>query len=497
MKKRNLISLLAMGLLVSSCGGPGNQKDYENNPWDANYKSEKVYTRDMITKTTKITYSSANSATDVHGAYMQEMVDRFNQEEAKKHPGKNVVVEINYQGGYDAQNTKLQAQLMGNSNPEIAHIGVSSTPIYVKNSVDMRDLLPMEQLKDINEGFMQFSMYQDKFVGFPFYSATNVLMVNRTLLNKAQKNIPYAKEVVSNSETSTWTWDYMLELATAASDESQGVYGLATSTIAAYESFFSYGESIYNKYATQANFNNDTGKSIFQYWRDLVTSGAMKNPVNSPNHANIIVSEFAQGKVGLLSTSSSQIMNFYDTVVKQPVRVCRSNVKNDSSLSEAEKEAALADCDVNAPLFELEVLPFPKQEMFYANQSGGTLIVFNNKSDDKIAAASAFLSWLGSAEQVADYSSSTGYLPCIKSALDTEIWKEHKRETTLLDDAVSFMKFTPSLPLPLGRSKALADKEFSNYSKSIWYDNCSKSIDSCLKETYDRVNYILKSNQGV
>ena len=148
------------------------------------------------------------------------------------------------------------------------------------------------------------------------------------------------------------------------------------------------------------------------------------------------------------------------------------------------------------PLFEMDVLPFPKYKNFYSNQSGGGLIVFNNKSENKTKAAIEFLRWLTAPEQTAYFSINTGYLAATKSATQTEIWQEYAQINPLLDRTIALMDFAPEgdLKIPLGRAKALADDDFAKYVKGIYYDDLTRDIKAVLKECADRVQYILETN---
>ena len=198
----------------------------------------------------------------------------------------------------------------------------------------------------------------------------------------------------------------------------------------------------------------------------------MLNPVLDPNHGTKIQGKFVEGKVGLLWNTSSIIKSLYENI-------------HESRVEQGEE-----------PLFEIDVLPFPKDSNFYSNQSGGALIVFNNKSESKIQAAIEFLRWLQAPEQTAYFSINTGYLPSTRAATETQLWKDYSEINPLLDRVISLMVFAPQgdLKIPVGRAKALADDDFSKYVKGIYYDDCTRDIEAVLDECADRVQYILDTN---
>ena len=487
MKKRTVLSkilALTLSLLMivmpftTSCGNNNDNKVVGNGDIFDPTKTWDVYPDEhLVSAPVEINYWSANSAVDVHGKTMAELVDEFNAYQKEKYPTSFIKVNVSFQGGYGTQNTKLQAALMGGNNPEIAQVGVSSLPLYTDAVIDQRTVFTLDQLRDVNPGFLQYAMHQDKFVGYPYFASTNVLVINRTLLEATGKKVPTVEEILADPENSIWTWDYMKELAIAVTDTSDSdsanhIYGYAAKDPGLYEMMYTQGVPIYNETATEALFNNEAGKRGFEFWRSMVVEGAMLNPVLDPNHGTRIQGNFSLGKVGILCDTSSVISNYYANVVANP---------------QAQGEEAL---------FELDVLPYPKYTNFYANQSGGSLVIFNNRPDNKTKAAVEFLRWLQAPEQVAKFSLSTGYLPTTGAARETDLWKNDNGIRPYLDKVFELMVFTPpeGVKLPFGRAKALADSDFSEYVEGIWLDNCSRDIDEVLKQCFERINYILMAN---
>ena len=486
MKKTTTLSrIMALTLSVlmliipcmTSCGNDANEVVGNGDIFDPN-KTWNVYEDGhLVTGPVEINYWSANSAVDVHGKTMSELVDEFNAYQKEKYPTSFIKVNVSFQGGYGTQNTKLQAALMGGNNPEIAQVGVSSLPLYTDSVIDQRTIFTLDQLRDVLPGFLQYAMHKDKFVGYPYFASTNILVINRTLLEATGKTIPTVEEIVADPDNSIWTWDYMKEVAISVLDKSDSdpanhIYGYAAKDPGLYEMMYTQGVPIYNETATEALFNNEAGKRGFEFWRSMVVEEAMLNPVLDPNHGTRIQGNFSLGKVGMLCDTSSVISNYYANVV-------------------ANRVAQGED-----PLFELDVLPYPKYTNFYANQSGGSLVIFNNKSEMKTKAAVEFLRWLQAPEQVAKFSLNTGYLPTTNAARETDLWKNNDAIRPFLDKVCELMVFTPpaGVKLPFGRAKALADADFSEYIEGIWLDDCSRNIDDVLKQCYERINYILIAN---
>jgi sn-glycerol 3-phosphate transport system substrate-binding protein len=474
MKKLSLIlTIILTSFMLFACGDEREEADdngeiYVDRDWDIFAEGHQVVSP------VEIDFWSANSAVDIHGTTLADLVSQFNAYQRATYPNSPIKVNVSFQGGYINQNSKLQASLISNTNPELAMVGVSSMALYYENVIDQRRIFSYDEIRDVYEGFLQFAMYKHVFVGYPYFAASNVLLLNRTLAEATGMTVPSVQEIVSDPDNSVWTWDYMKELASKMrkTEGDKEYWGLAASGPALYEMMFTQGVNVYNATATEQMFNNEYGRKGFQFWQDLVSEGIMKNPVLDPNHGTRIQGEFSSGHVGLLFSSSSVTNTIFDIVNQTP------NANNET------------------PLFEMDVLPHPKVTNFYSNQSGGGIILFNNKSNARTQAAVEFLRWLQAPEQSAYYSTHTGYLATTHAATQTEIWQNYKAINPLLDRVIQLMIFTTpeGTKLPIGRAKALADDDFAKYAKGIFYDNAKADIDAVLKETAERVQYILDSN---
>lgn len=464
--KKIMLSLvtLALALVLVSCIKPkseftDNGEIYEDREWDMFEEGH------LVDEPIKISYWSANSAVDHQGATQGRLVDKFNAMQKEKYPNSAIEVEASFQGGYNTQNQKLQASLMGNNNPEIAMIGISSMSLYLDHAVDQRQIFTYDEIRNVYEGFLQFAMYQNKFIGYPYFAATNAFIINKDRWDKTDVSFPDVKTIVENPEDSDWTWEKLEEVSRkmGVTEGGEKRYGLATNGIAIYESLFTQGVSPYNPVATEALFKNDEGLKMMTYWQDMVKNGNMLNPAEDPNHGTKIQAGFSNGEIGMLFASSSGF--------------------------QAMSEQAEGN-------FDLEVLPFPKAKNFYSNQSGGGLVVFNNKSNVRQRAAVEFLRWLQEDEQIVEFASSAGYLPTTYSSTKTEAWLKHTETYPIMGKAIELMKIElpEGLSIPMGKAKSLADSEFASYSKGIFYDGATRSPQVILNETFDRVQYVLKQN---
>lgn len=478
MKKRifTFLTILLTALLLVGCinDGGGEEDDFSHGDIYADHDLELFPEGHLVERPITIEFWSANSAVDIQGKAMANLVEEFNEYQQETYPDSPITVNPSFSGGYIAQNTKLQAAIPAGTNPEMAMVGVSSMALYHQNVVDMRRVFTMDQIKDIIPGFLQFAMYRDKFVAYPYFAASNIIAINKTLLQETGMHIPTVDEIVADPENSIWTWDYFAELIQAVRElegsEENEIFGLATNGIPLYESFFSHGEQPYNANATKTAFTDETATKIFTYWQDLAKNGYIENPVIDPQHHNQIRGKFTNGKAAMLIASSSIVLDLHDSVPK----------------------------DENGnPKFEVDILPHPKEKYFYSNQSGGGLLIFNNKAEARQKASVEFMRWLQAPEQSAKFSTACGYLITTNAARETSIWQDYKAINPTMDEVIKVMHFSPQdgLTLPIGRSKAQADDEFGKYSNGIFFENYKNTPASVVKETRERVDYILDVNK--
>lgn len=466
--------LIVLGFTLSGCIDP-NKGESENGEIYVNKKWDLYDGGHIVDRPVTIDFWSANSATDIQGQAMANLVEEFNRMQKELYPESAITVRPAFTGGYIVQNTRLQSAIPANTNPEIAMVGVSSFSLYHQNVIDMREIFTYDEIRDIFPGFLQFAMYRHKFVAYPYFAASNILAINRTLLEKTGMHIPTASEIVADPENSIWTWDYLEEVLTAVRQlegaQENKIYGLATTGIPIYEAFFSHGEAPYNEGATQIAFTKETATKIFDYWQRMARNDLYVNPVLDPQHDNQTRGRFISGEVGMKIVSSSIVLDMHNSIPKD---------------------------ENNKPIFEADVLPHPKEKYFYSNQSGGGLILFNNKSELRKKASVEFLRWLYQPAQAVKFSTNAGYLITTNAARESVAWQTFTKDVNpSMDEVLKLMQFAPQegLRLPLGRSKAQADTEFANYSKGIYYNNYGDDPGDVVDEVIKRVNYILDVNK--
>lgn len=413
-------------------------------------------------KPVNITMWIPNSETSSMGVGIQALADAFNAEQAQKYPGKNITVTVEYQGKSSTLNEKLQAAILAGNNPVISAVGVSSVPLYEAKAIDLRTVFSYDELQAQNQGMLQYSLYNGKFMLNPYFpSASNILVYNKTLMDSKNVQMPDAAEILNDPDGSTWTWDAFKAAAKAVTDEANGIYGFASNSVDPIGMMFQQGGYLYNSTVTELKFVGDErfAKGL-EFWRSLVTEGCMLNPNSRSNHGTIIVSEFYEQKVGMIYTTSSNIVKFTD-------------------------EAAKAG-------FEIGVLPFPKQTQYFTNQGGSGIIILDNKPAEEIEAAAEFMLWLNQPENNAQICATTGYLPLINAAVEEDALRSVYEKTPLLKTVAEFMQF--GITSPQGKAKAAVDKAINDYAKMVW-SQLDMSIEDIIKDVTDKAQFEIEANQ--
>lgn len=407
-----------------------------------------------------ITMWIPNSATSTMGTSIQALADAFNAEQVQKHGNKNIKVTVEFQGTSGALNTKLQASILAGDNPVISAIGVSSVPLYGDRAVDLRNVFTYAELQAQQQGLFQYSLYNDKFMLNPYFpSASNILVVNKTMFAGKGVTMPTPESIISDPDASDWTWDKFKTMAAAVTEKDKGIYGFAAGSLDPVGLMYQQGGSLYNRTVTGIEFDKDDKfKTGLQFWRSLVTEDLMINPTGRANHGTIIVSEFYEKKVGMIFTTSSNLVKFTT-------------------------EAKAAD-------FEITVLPFPKSTQFFTNQGGSGNIIFNNKPAAEQEAAAEFLRWLNKPSSISKMCAGSGYLPLDERAMDEAELKAVYASTPLLKTTAELMKF--GVKASQGKAKAAADSAVNNYAKKIWSEP-NTSIDSIIAEITEKVKFEIES----
>ena len=97
-----LVTVLALSGCGTGDGGNSNGEIFdETKEWTVYEKTH------LVDIPVEISFWSANSAVDLHGKAIAELVDEFNAYQKKTYPTSFIKVNASFQGGYGVQNTKF------------------------------------------------------------------------------------------------------------------------------------------------------------------------------------------------------------------------------------------------------------------------------------------------------------------------------------------------------------------------------------------------------
>lgn len=466
MNKKLLFMLILLPLCLVALLGcePVDEEIYDNIMYP---DKEWTMIDSTVSKPVEIKFWIPNSATSSMGEAVTSLANLYNQEQALKFPGRNITVVPEFQGTSGALNTKLQAAILSNNNPVLSAVGVSSVPLYQERTIDLRTVLTYDEIKELNQGLLQYSLYNGKFVLNPYFpSASNIIVANKTLVESKGFQLPTPESITSEPGKSNWTWDEFKRIAKGITtidnaNDDNSLYGFASGSIDPIGMMFQQGGKLYNDNITDIEFDKDDKiHKGLEFWRSLVTEDAMRNPNSRANHGTIITSEFYTGKVGMIYTTSSNLKLMTD-------KATEGN-------------------------FEVEVLPFPKEKQFFTNQGGSGLIILDNRPKEEIAAAANFMKWLLEADNNAYLSLQTGYIPVNPAAEKTDVLLTIYKDYPMLKTVNTYMQF--GIRSPQGKAKAAVDSKVNAYAKQIWSEP-NKSIADIVNELISEARYEIEANQ--
>jgi sn-glycerol 3-phosphate transport system substrate-binding protein len=177
----------------------------------------------------------------------------------------------------------------------------------------------------------------------------------------------------------------------------------------------------YDGRATEAVFDNDTARAIFQFWGEMIESDLAYNVGLNPSGAEALLA-LAAGRATMVFAGSSSL------------------------------GPAVAVLEAGLEGVEPGVGPFP-------GTAGGTgepgiyarsLWIMSSRPEEEQEAAWKLIRWLVGAEQQAELFAETGYLPVRLSAYDEEATRRALLEYPEFQVPIDLFVGTPSTPAKLG-----------------------------------------------
>jgi len=371
--------LAILSLVLAACGGGGEPTGKEATSGPVN-----------------ITFWHSESASA--GDNLVKLVDRFNASQNE------VKVEPIYQGNDQDLALKLIGSMSSGNVPTIAYM---ADPPWTQVMIDSQQIVPMQQYIDRDK--YDLSDFAPASIAYytvdnTLYSMPGGLAVPLMYYNK----VPF-REVGLDPEQPPRD----LDEARAASEklvqrDSAGNvtrFGFALEIHPWYVELIltGAGENYVNNengrdgFATEATFDNEAGRKLFQWWHDMVHDGLGLNIGVDPTGANALLAVGARRAVMVFSTSAA-LRSVMDVLAKGIEGV------------------------------DLGVAPIPgipgKVPEGSPGVHGRSLWIMSAPPEAERDAAWTFIKWFVEPEQQAEWFAGSGYLPVRNSAYDLPAAKD-------------------------------------------------------------------------
>ncbi|MCM3700823.1 ABC transporter substrate-binding protein [Paenibacillus macerans] len=219
----------------------------------------------------------------------------------EKNPGIKILPEYS---GFDGYESKLQAQVAGNSAPDL----FQSTG-DINNRLGVDAMLPLDGVLDkkgMNETTMESVAMDGKTVGAYIGLAADAYLYDKTLLDSLGVEPPKPP----------YTWDDLAAKFKEVSEKSGGkVYGAVDSSVA-FDVFKIFGVTALDAPEPFPNdtksytFTEDQIKAYYQYWADLRAANAVAPPDLSATSDDSANSLIVKGKAAFVPIASSSFSRF-------------------------------------------------------------------------------------------------------------------------------------------------------------------------------------------
>lgn len=435
MKKRLLASLMTAFVAVTALSGCSKEQS----------SSESVVTELQQPITIELWHYMNGTQAEV----LQSIIDDFNSSNTQ-----GITVNALSQGSISDLNKKVIAAAQSNTLPAIVNIYPDAATGLIEQD-KIADLTPyvndetVGMAEDITEDFVpdfiaELSQWgENKIYGLPMTKSTEVLYVNKTLLEQLGYTVDDLEDL---------TFEKLAEISQKAKDE-LGIagFGFDSSSNAFISTLKEDGKDFVELDGT-INVVNDWTEEFMQFFREQTQSGAFR----VPGEDKYLSGPFSNQKILAYQGSS----------------------------------AGFAHINTN-DAFEVVVVEVPHFEGKdkAVIQQGASLFVTTDVSAEAQYAAYEFIKFATNTENTAKFATSTGYLPVRKSAQDSTIVQEILADTTSLygkiynvaKESLNFAYYTPAVNNAQS-ARTVAEEKYASY-----VTGTSDDVNAMLEEMQSQV----------
>lgn len=344
-----------------------------------------------------------------------------------------------------AQSNSLPAII--NVYPDIATGLINQNKIidlspYVNNStVGMKDNLQNDFYKTFIDEVSQWS--KDAVYGIPMTKSTEILYVNKTLLEQLGYSMDDLKDL---------TVEKLAEVAKKSKD-TLGIAGFGfDSSSNAFISTLKEDGKDFVSIDGKINVDNDWVRTFMDYYKNEVSSGIFR----IPGEDKFLSGPFSNQKLLMYQGSSAGA----------------AHIKTDGTFE--------------VGVVEVPVFQGKNQAVI---QQGASLFVTSDVSQEAQFAAYEFIKFATNTENTAKFSVATGYLPVRKSAEDTQIMKDVLNDPESLfakiypvaQKSLEYAYFTPAV------NNAQSARDIINEKYDAYVSGSIKDIETFIKDTTAQV----------
>lgn len=337
---------------------------------------------------------------DARVAWYQKKAEEFAQQfEAEN--GVSVEIEYVSQGGYDGVAEKLTAGAVSGELPVMAQIEETFLQQLYPICTGLADYLSEEVIENYTDGLMVSCYMDDVLYAVPGGRSYAVLYVNNELLEQA-----------GHTKADVVTWD---DLHTVAKDvaslgsDIEGYGVLWDSDAWLWESpLYSNGGNITNEDGTAVEFNKEGIGSVYlQLVKDMLTEGSAYSAYGGSIDAyDAVVEKFIKGEVGMMLGSCTTY----------------------GSMKTLMEEGGYTT--------DISVMDQPAGKAGNSVVTGGSnYIICNKATESQKKVAAAFLEYLATDENQAEWNAVSGYLATTDSVYESEYFEENKKDENLVQIA--------------------------------------------------------------
>lgn len=435
MKKRLLASLMTAFVAVSALSGCSKEQSSREN---------------VVTELQEpITIELWHYMNGTQAEALQSIITDFNSSNTH-----GITVNALSQGSIPDLNKKVIAAAQSNTLPAIINVYPDAATGLI-NQDKIADLTPyvnsetIGMEKDIKEDFIpdfiaELSQWEEnKIYGLPMTKSTEVLYVNKTLLEQLGYTVEDLEDL---------TFEKLAEISQKAKDE-LGIagFGFDSSSNAFISTLKEDGKDFVELDGT-INVVNDWSEEFMQFYREQTQSGAFR----VPGEDKYLSGPFSNQKILAYQGSS----------------------------------AGFAHINTNGA-FEVAVVEVPHFEGKdkAVIQQGASLFVTKDVSAESQYAAYEFIKFATNTENTAKFATSTGYLPVRKSAQDSIIVQEILADTTSLygkiynvaKESLNFAYYTPAVNNAQS-ARTVAEEKYASY-----VTGTSDDVNAMLEEMKSQV----------